>query len=138
MTVASLLAIGLFGGRTTAGWVCVTLVAGALGNLAGFATGSLLVLDLGNVALVVGMGYSLSGLRCSKTRSRTGVATASSVAQPEWGQTARPPHGVLWPSRSRSQRDQPTGDQHRSLSGLVPCPRNEDGSQARQTGRVES
>ena len=52
-----LLAIGLFRGRTAPGWVCVTLVAGALGNLAGFATGFLLVLDLGNVALVVGMGY---------------------------------------------------------------------------------
>ena len=52
-----LLAIGLFRGRTAPGWVCFGLIAGALGNLAGFATGSLLVLDLGNAALVVGMGY---------------------------------------------------------------------------------
>jgi hypothetical protein len=52
-----LLAIGLFRGRTAPGWVCVTLVAGTLGNLAGFATGSLLVLDLGNAGLLIGMGY---------------------------------------------------------------------------------
>ena len=52
-----LLAIGLFRGRTAPGWVCVMLVAGTLGNLAGFATGSLLVLDLGNAGLLICLGY---------------------------------------------------------------------------------
>ena len=52
-----LLAIGLFRGRTAPGWVCIGLVAGTLGNLAGFATGSLIVLDLGNVGLLLCMGY---------------------------------------------------------------------------------
>ena len=52
-----LLAIGLFRGRTAPGWVCIGLIAGILGNLAGFATGSLLALDLGNAALLVCMGY---------------------------------------------------------------------------------
>ena len=45
-----LLAIGLFRGRTAPGWVCIGLIAGALGNIAGFAAGSLVVLDLGNAA----------------------------------------------------------------------------------------
>jgi hypothetical protein len=53
----SLLAIGLFRGRTAPGWVCIGLIAGILGNLAGFATGSLVVLDLGNAGLLVCMGY---------------------------------------------------------------------------------
>ena len=52
-----LLAIGLFRGRTAPGWVCLGLIAGALGNVAGFATGSLVVLDLGNAGLLVCMGY---------------------------------------------------------------------------------
>lgn len=52
-----LLAIGLFRGRTAPGWICLGLIAGALGNLAGFATGSLAVLDLGNAGLLVCMGY---------------------------------------------------------------------------------
>jgi hypothetical protein len=52
-----LLAIGLFRGRTAPGWVCIGLIAGTLGNLAGFATGSLVVLDLGNAGLLIGMGY---------------------------------------------------------------------------------
>jgi hypothetical protein len=52
-----LLAIGLFRGRTAPGWVCIGLIAGTLGNLAGFATGSLLALDIGNAALLVCMGY---------------------------------------------------------------------------------
>jgi hypothetical protein len=43
-----LLAGALFRGRTAPGWVCIGLIAGTLGNLAGFAAGSLLVLDLGN------------------------------------------------------------------------------------------
>ena len=52
-----LLAIGLFRGRTAPGWVCIGLIAGTLGNLAGFATGSLIVLDLGNAGLLLCMGY---------------------------------------------------------------------------------
>jgi hypothetical protein len=52
-----LLSIGLFRGRTAPGWVCIGLIAGALGNLAGFATGSLIVLDLGNAGLLLCMGY---------------------------------------------------------------------------------
>jgi hypothetical protein len=52
-----LLAIGLFRGRTAPGWVCIGLIAGTLGSLAGFATGSLLVLDAGNAGLLVCMGY---------------------------------------------------------------------------------
>jgi hypothetical protein len=52
-----LLAIGLFRGRTAPGWVCTGLIAGILGNLAGFAAGSLLALDIGNAALLVCMGY---------------------------------------------------------------------------------
>jgi hypothetical protein len=52
-----LLASGLLRGRTAPGWVCLGLIAGALGNIAGFATGSLVVLDLGNAALLVCMGY---------------------------------------------------------------------------------
>ena len=52
-----LLAIGLFRGRTAPGWVCLGLIAGALGNIAGFATGALVVLDLANAALLVCMGY---------------------------------------------------------------------------------
>jgi hypothetical protein len=52
-----LLAIGLFRGRTAPGWVCLGLIAGTLGNIAGFATGSLVVLDLANAALLVCMGY---------------------------------------------------------------------------------
>jgi hypothetical protein len=53
----TLLAIALFHGRTAPGWVCIGLIAGTLGNLAGFAAGSLLVLDLGNAALVASMAY---------------------------------------------------------------------------------
>jgi hypothetical protein len=52
-----LLAIGLFRGRTAPGWVCIALIAGTLGNLAGFATGSLLMLDLGSAGLLLCMGY---------------------------------------------------------------------------------
>jgi hypothetical protein len=52
-----LLAIGLFRGRTAPGWVCTGLIAGTLGNLAGFATGSVVILDLGNAALLLCMGY---------------------------------------------------------------------------------
>ena len=52
-----LLAIGLFRGRTAPGWVCIGLIAGTLGNLAGFATGSLVVLDLGNAGLLICLGY---------------------------------------------------------------------------------
>jgi hypothetical protein len=52
-----LLSIGLFRGRTAPGWVCIGLIAGTLGNLAGFATGSLIVLDLGNAGLLLCMGY---------------------------------------------------------------------------------
>jgi hypothetical protein len=52
-----LLAIGLFRGRTAPGWVCIGLIAGTVGNLAGFATGSLVMLDLGNAGLLVCMGY---------------------------------------------------------------------------------
>jgi hypothetical protein len=52
-----LLAIGLFRGRTAPGGVCIALIAGALGNIAGFAAGSLVILDLGNAALLLGMGY---------------------------------------------------------------------------------
>ena len=52
-----LLAIGLFRGRTAPGWVCIGLIAGILGNLTGFATGSLLVLDAGNAGLLVCMGH---------------------------------------------------------------------------------
>ena len=87
-----LLAIGLFRGRTAPGWVCVMLVAGTLGNLAGFATGSLLVLDLGNVALVVGMGYlairppmlhgALTDRRHDNILSSTARAGTNGVATP--------------------------------------------------------
>ena len=52
-----LLAIGLFRGRTAPAGVCIALIAGALGNIAGFAAGSLVILDLGNAALLLGMGY---------------------------------------------------------------------------------
>jgi hypothetical protein len=52
-----LLSIGLFRGRTAPGWVCTGLIAGTLGNLAGFATGSLIVLDLGNAGLLLCTGY---------------------------------------------------------------------------------
>src|ERR1017187_10872187 len=52
-----LLSIGLFRGRTAPGWACIGLIAGTLGNLAGFATGSLIVLDLGNAGLLLCMGY---------------------------------------------------------------------------------
>jgi len=52
-----LLAIALFRGRTAPGWVCIGLTAGTIGNLAGFAIGSLLVLDLGNAALLASMAY---------------------------------------------------------------------------------
>jgi hypothetical protein len=52
-----LLAIGLFRGRTAPGGVCIALIAGTLGNIAGFAAGSLVILDLGNAALLLGMGY---------------------------------------------------------------------------------
>ncbi len=52
-----LLAIGLFRGRTAPGWACIGLIVGALGNVAGFAAGSLVILDLGNAALLLGMGY---------------------------------------------------------------------------------
>jgi hypothetical protein len=52
-----LLSIGLFRGRTAPGWVCAGLIAGTLGNVAGFATGSLVILDLGNAALLLCTGY---------------------------------------------------------------------------------
>jgi hypothetical protein len=52
-----LLAIGLFRGRTALRGVCIALIAGALGNIAGFAAGSLVIPDLGNAALLLGMGY---------------------------------------------------------------------------------
>ncbi len=52
-----LLAIGLFRGRTAPGWICLGLIAGTLGNLAGFATGSLVVLDLGSAGLLLCLGY---------------------------------------------------------------------------------
>src|ERR1039457_1991836 len=37
--------------------VCIGLIAGTLGNLAGFATGSLGLLDLGNAGLLICLGY---------------------------------------------------------------------------------
>ena len=97
-TVLSLYAKGLTIGEISAHFaeiygasVCIGLIAGILGSLAGFATGSLLVLDVGNAGLVVCLGYLAARPRCSTTRSRTGATKASSAARTEPGRTARPP-----------------------------------------------
>lgn len=44
--------------RTAFGWVCTALTAEACGNLAGFASGSVLVLNLGNSALLASVAYT--------------------------------------------------------------------------------
>ncbi|MGH3203315.1 MAG: hypothetical protein ACRDOA_05185 [Streptosporangiaceae bacterium] len=75
-----LLAIGLFRGRTAPGWVCIGLIAGALGNIAGFAAGSLVILDLGNAAVLLGMGYLAARPpmpAAARTDRRHGVLTTT-------------------------------------------------------------
>ena len=79
-----LLAIGLFRGRTTPGWVCSGLIVGALGNIAGFAAGSLVILDLGNVALLLGMGYLAArpAMPAAKLTDRRDDVLTTSTARP--------------------------------------------------------
>jgi hypothetical protein len=79
-----LLAIGLFRGRTAPGWVCTGLVVGTLGNLAGFAAGSLVILDLGNAALLLGMGYLAvrPAMPAAKVTDRRDDVLATTTGQP--------------------------------------------------------
>jgi hypothetical protein len=79
-----LLAIGLFRGRTAPGWVCTGLIVGALGNIAGFAAGSLVILDLGNAALLLGMGYLAArpAMPAAKLTDRRDDALTTTTGRP--------------------------------------------------------